>query len=224
MHKSLAIMCIAGNDYLLPIANFLQYKYVIIDFLLARWSQHDEFLLLVADAAVEWLVDIIPTCFENLSFTAILDKITLNNHISNFFFFVTFFYFNKTSAFVGLIGVLCKYVELRYVICNNDIKTVNCIWRQSFAIFHTTNKVKYAFLSIFVRFVTKYAHPAYHNILDNRLVALKGNANHHIEPDCVTEKINLEEKCVYNIRKTNQLKYFQDGYSPSRRAHHQHFF
>jgi hypothetical protein len=63
-------------------------------------------------------------------------------------------------------------------------------------LFQATNKTKYAFLSVYVRFVTKCAHPLIQDVVNNCLVSLHGDSNHHIGPDTVTEKINLETRSV----------------------------
>ncbi len=87
---------------------------------------------------------------------------------------------------------MCTYVQLRYAVRSNDIKTVNKIWRSTYPLFQATEKWKYAFLSIYVCFVTKLGHKSVRDVVNNRLVSLRGFSNYYIKPDCVTEKINLQ--------------------------------
>ena len=66
----------------MSIAELLGYKYIKVDFQLEHWSEHDNFLLMVADCAVHWLVDLLPERYKNISFERILKKIAPNKHIS----------------------------------------------------------------------------------------------------------------------------------------------
>jgi hypothetical protein len=90
--------------------------------------------------------------------------------------------------------LLLTYVELRYAVRNNDVHTVNQIWRSMFPLFKATGKRNYAFLSVYVRFVLKHGHRSVVDVVNDRLVSLRGFGGHFIGPDTVTEKINLEGK------------------------------
>ena len=81
IHVNLGIMR-AGKEYLMSIAELLGYKYIKVDFQLEHWSEHDNFLLMVADYAVHWLLDLLPERYKNISFERILKKIAPNKHIS----------------------------------------------------------------------------------------------------------------------------------------------
>ena len=62
---------------------------------------------------------------------------------------------------------MCMYAQLRYAVRNNDVATVNQIWRAAFPLFSATHKTKYAFLSIYVRFVTSCAHQSVLDVVNN---------------------------------------------------------
>lgn len=81
MHVALGIMRI-GEEYLLPLAEMLGYKYIKVDFKLSKWSQHDGFLTTIAQGAVAWLHGLIPARHKNISFQGILDAISNNYTIS----------------------------------------------------------------------------------------------------------------------------------------------
>ena len=51
----LGIYRLGYSSYLAPIAKHLGYDNIHLDFALKQWSRHDEFLLLVATAGVQWL-------------------------------------------------------------------------------------------------------------------------------------------------------------------------
>jgi hypothetical protein len=51
--------------------------------------------------------------------------------------------------------------------------------------------------------VCKHAHQSIKDAVHTHLVSLKGAANHHIAPDLVTEKINLEGRYI-SQHSTNQ--------------------
>ena len=74
----------------------------------------------------------------------------------------------------------------------NDVPRVDKIWRATFPLFKATNKHKYSFLSIYSRFVVKHAHQSIKDVVQSRMVSLRGFVNWHIGPDTITEKINLE--------------------------------
>jgi hypothetical protein len=81
MHVCLGIMRI-GQEYLLPLANHFGYKYIKVDFALKAWHQHDDFLLMVADGAVEWLQRLLPEKRKDGSFSDIIASVSHNEHIS----------------------------------------------------------------------------------------------------------------------------------------------
>lgn len=84
MHVCLGVMRIGGEQYLLPIADYLGYKYIKVDFKLKEWSQHDDFLLLVAEGATEWLCGILGEKMKHLSFGDIVASMSHNHHVSMF--------------------------------------------------------------------------------------------------------------------------------------------
>ena len=81
MHVALGIMRV-GEDYLVPLAKHLGYKYIKVDFELKAWSQHDHFLILVAEGSTRWLQGKIPQQHKHLNFAAVMKKIAPNKHIS----------------------------------------------------------------------------------------------------------------------------------------------
>ena len=87
----------------------------------------------------------------------------------------------------GLLG----YFDLRYSVRANDIYRVQEAWKNSWPLFHATNKRLYAKLSMMATYIYSHAHPAIKDVLNMRLVSLHGLPNHYIGPDCVTEKENL---------------------------------
>ena len=87
---------------------------------------------------------------------------------------------------------MCTYTELRYAVRANDVLQVDKIWQAMFPLFKATNKHKYSFLSIYSRFVVKYAHQSIKDVVQSCMVSLHGFANQYIGPDTITEKINLE--------------------------------
>jgi hypothetical protein len=91
---------------------------------------------------------------------------------------------------------LCTYVQLHYAVRENDVKRVDKIWRSLFPLFKSTNKVKYAFLAIYVRFVVKHAHQSIKDIVKSRMISIRGFPNHHMGPDHFTEKVNLQGRYV----------------------------
>jgi hypothetical protein len=94
------------------------------------------------------------------------------------------------------LGYLLMYVEVRYAVRNNNINTVNQAWANLWPLFHSTQKTKYTFLSTFVTFTLKHTHQSVLDVLQNRLVSLRGFNNRHIGPDYLTEKINLMGRLV----------------------------
>jgi len=92
MHTGLGIMR-AGEEYLLLIAELLGYKYIKVDFELDHWSHHDSFLLMVAEAAVQWLYSLLPKSHDgrHMPFEEIVQHVTPNKNIS-FFYNVYLFY------------------------------------------------------------------------------------------------------------------------------------
>lgn len=98
-----------------------------------------------------------------------------------------------------LIGLLCTYVQLRYAVRENDINRVDKIWRSLYPLFSATNKVKYAFLSIYVCFVVKHAHQSIKDVVKTRMISIRGFPNHHMGPDHFTEKVNLQGRYVKSI-------------------------
>jgi len=194
MHCALGIMRV-GEDYLIPLAKELGYASINKkDFKLEDWSQHDSFLMVVGEAAVVWLHNLLPNKMKQLPFDEIMSKISTNKHVSFLYDVVVVNIFDSyhATSFVTLIGLLCTYAELRYAVRENNIQRVDKIWRAFLPVFRATNKTHYAFLSIYTRFVVKHAHQSIKDVLRTRLVSLRGLANHHIGPDCLTEKINHE--------------------------------
>ena len=55
VHFCHALYRLGGEQYLLPLARLTGYKYLEVNFLLAKWDKHDQFLLLFCDAGVAWL-------------------------------------------------------------------------------------------------------------------------------------------------------------------------
>jgi len=83
MHAALGIFR-AAKEYLLSIAEELGYQYIKEDFALDNWSQHDSFLMTVAEAGVVWLYNMLPANGKDMSFEEILKKISPNKHVSFF--------------------------------------------------------------------------------------------------------------------------------------------
>lgn len=55
MHFCLSLYCLGGTDYLIPIGKEAGFQYLAVDFPLAKWDYHNEFLLLFCDASMKWL-------------------------------------------------------------------------------------------------------------------------------------------------------------------------
>ena len=160
MHCALGIMRV-GEDYLIPLAKELGYASINKkDFKLEDWSQHDSFLMVVGEAAVVWLHNLLPNKMKQLPFDEIMSKISTNKHVSFLYGVVVVNIFDSyhATSFVTLIGLLCTYAELRYAVRENNIQRVDKIWRAFLPVFRATNKTHYAFLSIYTRFVVKHAH------------------------------------------------------------------
>jgi hypothetical protein len=54
MHLCHALYRLGGEQYLMPMAEYVGFKYLQIDFLLNKWNKQDQFLLLFCDAFIEW--------------------------------------------------------------------------------------------------------------------------------------------------------------------------
>lgn len=93
--------------------------------------------------------------------------------------------------FLRFLSFCFLYANLRSAIRNNDIVFVNRVWCTIWPLFHATNKYMYARLTLYVQHVLANVHPALQHALQNRLISLKGESNHYIGPDLVTEIMNL---------------------------------
>lgn len=93
--------------------------------------------------------------------------------------------------FVQFLSYCFLYAELQHAIQSNDIHTVNSIWCTVWPLFHSTNKIWYARLTMYVQHVLINVHPGIRNALQMRLISLKGESNHFFGPDMMTEIQNL---------------------------------
>ena len=63
MHFCAGLYRLGFGDYLLPIADKLQYTNLFQEFKLKQWNRHDEFLLLFTTAGVQWLLGMLQPIF-----------------------------------------------------------------------------------------------------------------------------------------------------------------
>ena len=118
MHCCLGIMRI-GEEYLLPIASELGYVGINKkDFKLADWSQHDSFLMVVAEAAVIWLCNLLPAKYKQLPFDEILAKINANKHVSHLYiyFLIISLIYNMHFRLYALLGC-CVLIHNYGMLC-----------------------------------------------------------------------------------------------------------
>lgn len=90
MHFCLGLMRIGGDDYLLPLANYLGYTYAKKDFALRYWSQHDDLMMLLAEGMVSWLQSKLPANMQNATWAQVLKKVQPNQHISLYNYLLLF--------------------------------------------------------------------------------------------------------------------------------------
>jgi hypothetical protein len=86
--------------------------------------------------------------------------------------------------------MVLSYGEFRHNVCANKIHAVNDMWLAAWLMFIATKKVWYARLSLYVQHVLHHAHPTIINVLNNRLVSLRGENNRYMGADLVIEKQN----------------------------------
>lgn len=82
MHLCHTIMRLGYDEYLQPIANHLNINNITKNFLLKNWDKHDDFMLVVAQACVNWLTTVLPSNLKDASWEKICKLVEKNKHIS----------------------------------------------------------------------------------------------------------------------------------------------
>jgi hypothetical protein len=112
------------------------------------------------------------------------------------------------SAHAKFLQQMAIYRTLKYAIKRADIGLIRRIFVQCVILFHWSNKSKYAFLSLYMTWLThtKAVDKKLQNaILANGLVNLRGAEDSWFEMDRLNEFFNLQMKTLLATRRTSTL-------------------
>lgn len=100
------------------------------------------------------------------------------------------------------------YLTLKYAIRFGDVGLIKrCLTRCSL-LFHGTNQTNYAFLSLYMTWLTStdaVDKPLQDAILANSLVNTRGDRDGHYEMDRLNELLNLEFRSLVGLRRTSTI-------------------
>jgi hypothetical protein len=177
-------------DLLLKVANFMNRDKIKMDFQSAYWQKQEDFLLLVVEAGLKWYYSL-RGVDASWSVETILEKARKNYPIFTFLNFLFKF---------GL-----HYWGLRQAVRANDIHTVDAYWAYWLPLFICTNKNNYSKVCLQAMIVTKFAGKAVKQVLNQRLLNIKGLVGHYIAPDMACEKVLSLVQTLSLLSQTEKL-------------------
>lgn len=115
---------------------------------------------------------------------------------------------HKFSAHCRFINHMITYKSLKYAIKHADIGIIERIFPRCCLLFHGSKKNKYAFLSLYMTWLTQKAssHELRTALLANGLVNIRGAHDGWFEMDRLNEFFNLQMKTIMATRRSSNQK------------------
>ena len=178
-------------SFLMPFASFLSRMKITIDFRSCHWHKQEDFLLLVVEGTLQWLLQLdgFPSDIPAGDLLKMSSNSTSLNYLLYFLFHFGLFYWN-----------------LRQEIRKGSVEAVSHAWIYCWPLFKATNKYQYQKLCLIATYIDQFSHPAIKEVLQNRLCNLKGLPGHCIGTDMLTEKVSSKSD---DSRKTELANFSQ---------------
>ncbi len=162
------------SNLLIKVANSNSRQNITIDFKSCYWNKQEDFLLLVIEGTLKWLLQL-----RNLPMNATVGELMNAANSNPSLHYLLYFLFQ-----FGLF-----YWNLRQEVRRGNVGAVNFAWKYCWPLFHVTNKFQYEKLCLIATYIQEFSHDAIKEVLDNRLCSMKGISGHCIGTDMLTEKV-----------------------------------